>query len=197
MSLKFVFREMKLAAGARKRVHEIASFFMLVSNTGDQAMRISIDDSPFSQIPVGYEYSERKEDAYYAHIDFLNPNAAEVTIEYIMSSGRIRTFPTRLALGDILAEMTGLASGEIWDTEKTIGVAASVVMAANAARHSGAVQAKSTNTGKIYIGYDNTVTTIKWIAELQPGQSYSVDDWLGTLYAIADTADQLLGYGEH
>ena len=197
MSLKFVFREMKLAAGARKRVHEIASFFMLVSNTGDQAMRISIDDSPFSQIPVGYEYSERKEDAYYTHIDFLNPNAAEVTIEYIMSSGRIRTFPTRLALGDILAEMTGLASGEIWDTEKTIGVAASVVMAANAARHSGAVQAKSTNTGKIYIGYDNTVTTTKWIAELQPGQSYSVDDWLGTLYAIADTAAQLLGYGEH
>jgi len=197
MSLKFVFREMKLAAGERKRVHEIASFFMLVSNTGDQAMRISIDDSPFSQIPVGYEYSERKEDAHYTHIDFQNPNAAEVTIEYIMSSGRIRTFPTRLALGDILAEMTGLSTGEIWDTEKTIGVAASVVMAVNAARHSGAVQAKSTNTGKIYIGYDNTVTTTKWIAELQPGQSYSFDDWLGTIYAIADTADQLLGYGEH
>jgi len=197
MSLKFVFREMKLAAGARKRVHEVASFFMLVSNTGDQAMKISIDDSPFSQIPVGYEYSEKKEDEFYTHIDFLNPNAAEVTVEYIMSTGRIRTFPTRLALGAILAEMTGLASGEIWDTEKTIGVAASVVMAANAARHSGAVQAKSTNTGIIYIGYDNTVATTKWIAELQPGQSYSFDDWLGTIYAIADTADQLLGYGEH
>ena len=197
MSLKFVFREMKLAAGATKRIHEIASFFMLVSNTGDQAMRISIDDSPFSQIPVGYEYSERKEDAYYTHIDFQNPNAAEVTIEYIMSGGRIRTFPTRLALGSILAEMTGLASGEIWDIEKTIGVAASVVMAVNAGRHSGAVQAKSTNTGIIYIGYDDTVTTTKWIAELQPGQSYSFDDWQGTIYAIATAADQLLGYGEH
>ncbi|MBA7639717.1 hypothetical protein ES703_47377 [subsurface metagenome] len=160
-------------------------------------MRISIDDSPFSQIPVGYEYSERKEDDNYTHIDFQNPNAAEVTIEYIMSGGRIRTFPTRLALGSILAEMTGLASGEIWDIEKTIGVAASVVMAVNAGRHSGAVQAKSTNTGIIYIGYDDTVTTTKWIAELQPGQSYSFDDWQGTIYAIATAADQLLGYGEH
>jgi len=114
-----------------------------------------------------------------------------------MSGGRIRTFPTRLALGSILAEMTGLASGEIWDIEKTIGVAASVVMAVNAGRHSGAVQAKSTNTGIIYIGYDDTVTTTKWIAELQPGQSYSFDDWQGTIYAIATAADQLLGYGEH
>jgi len=67
----------------------------------------------------------------------------------------------------------------------------------NASRHSGAVQAKSTNTGKIYIGYDNTVTTTKWIAELQAGQSYSFDDWLGTIYAISDIAAQLLGYGEH
>lgn len=197
MSLKFVFREMKLAAGATKRVNEIASFFMLVSNTGDQDMRISIDDSPFSQIPIGYEYSEKKEDEFYAHIDFQNPNAAEVTIEYVMSTGVIRTFPTVIALSAILAEMTGVGSGEIWDTEKTIGVAQSQVMAANAARHSGAVQAKSTNTGKIYIGYDNTVSLTKWIAELQPGQSYSVDDWLGALHAISDTAAQLLGYGEH
>ncbi|GAI10508.1 unnamed protein product [marine sediment metagenome] len=197
MSLKFVFREMKLAIGETKRVHEIASFFMLVSNTGDQAMRISIDDSPFSQIPVGYEYSERKEDAYYTHIDFQNPNTAEVTIEYIMSSGRIRTFPTRLALGEILTEMTGLSSGEIWGEEKTIGVAASEVMVLNAGRHSLAVQAKSTNTGIIYIGYDNLVTATKWIAELQPGQAYSTDDWQGKIYAIATVADQKLGFGEH
>lgn len=197
MSLKFAFRDIKLAAGAKKRVHEVASFFMLVSNTGDKKIRISIDDSPLSEMPIGYEYSEKKEDDNYTHIDFQNPNAAEVTVEYIMSTGVIRTFPTIIALLQLLEQMAGLTSGEIWDTEKTIGVAASVVMALNAARHSGAVQAKSTNTGKIYIGYDNTVTTTKWIAELQPGQSYSFDDWLGTIYAIADAAGQLLGYGEH
>lgn len=197
MSLKFAFRELKLAAGAKKRVHEVASFFMLVSNTGSKKIRISIDDSPLSEMPIGYEYSEKKEDEFYTHIDFQNPNVAEVTVEYIMSTGVIRTFPTIIALLQLLSEMTGLSSGEIWDEEKTIGVAASVIMALNANRHSGAVQAKSTNTGKIYIGYDNTVTTTKWIAELQPGQSYSFDDWLGTIYAIATAADQLLGYGEH
>jgi len=197
MSLKFIFRELKLAAGARKRVHEVASFFMLVSNTGDKNIRISIDDSPLSEIPIGYEYSERKEDTFYTHIDFQNPNAAEGTVEYVMSTGIIRTFPTIIKLGEILSEMTGLSTGAIYDTEKTIGVAASVVMAANAARHSAAVQAKSTNTGIIYVGYDNLVTTTKWVAELQPGQSYSFDDWLGTIYAIATAADQLLGFGEH
>jgi len=197
MSLKFAFREIVLAAGAKKRVHEVASFFMLVSNTGSKKIRISIDDSPLSEMPIGYEYSEKKEDEFYTHIDFQNPNAAEVTVEYIMSTGVIRTFPTIIALLQLLEQMAGLSSGEIWDTEKTIGVAASVVMALNADRHSLAVQAKSTNTGIIYIGYDNTVTTTKWIAELQPGQAYSTDDWLGTIYAIATAADQLLGYGEH
>jgi len=197
MSLKFAFREITLAAGAKKRIHEVASFFMLVSNTGSKKIRISIDDSPLSEMPIGYEYSEKKEDEFYTHIDFQNPNAAEVTVEYIMSTGVIRTFPTIIALLSLLEQLAGLSSGEIWDTEKTIGVAASVVMALNADRHSLAVQAKSTNTGKIYIGYDNSVTTTKWIAELQPGQSYSADDWLGTIYAIADEAPQLLGYGEH
>jgi len=197
MSLKFAFREIVLAAGAKKRIHEVASFFMLVSNTGSKKIRISIDDSPLSEMPIGYEYSEKKEDEFYTHVDFQNPNAAEVTVEYIMSTGVIRTFPTIIALLNLLEQLAGVTSGEIWDTEKTIGVAASVVMALNADRHSGAVQAKSTNTGIIYIGYDNTVTLTKWIAELQPGQSYSFDDWLGTIYAISDTAAQLLGYGEH
>ncbi len=197
MGLKFAFREITLAAGAKKRVHEVASFFMLVSNTGSKKIRISIDDSPLSEMPIGYEYSEKKEDEFYTHIDFHNPNAAQVTVEYIMSTGIIRTFPTVITLLQLLEQMAGLSSGQIWDTEKTIGVAASVVMALNADRHSGAVQAKSTNTGKIYIGYDNSVTLTKWIAELQPGQSCSFDDWLGPIFAISDTAAQLLGYGEH
>jgi len=197
MSLKFAFRELTLAAGARKRVHEVASFFMLVSNTGPDRIKISIDDSPLSEIPVGYEYREPKEDTFYEHIDFYNPNVGSVTIEYIMSIGIVRSSPTILSLIEILEELTGVASGEIWDEEKTIGVAQSQVMAANTSRHSGAVQAKSTNTGIIYLGYDNTVTTTKWIAELQAGQSYSVDDWKGTLHAIASAAGQLLGFGEH
>lgn len=197
MSLRFSFREMKLAAGKKKRVDEIASFFMMVSNTGGKDVKISIDDSTFSDCPVGYDYMERKEDEFFEHIDFMNPNASEITIEYILSTGLIKSSPTIVALVEILAELTGLSTGEIWGTEKNIGVSQSQVMAANASRHSGSCQAKSTNTGIIYIGYDDTVATTKWIAELQPGQSHSFDDWLGTIHAIATAADQKLGYGEH
>lgn len=195
--MKFSFRELKLAAGQRLRVHEVASFFMLVSSTGDEKIQISIDDDPLSDCPVGYEYLEKKDDSFYKHIDFRNPNAAEVIIEYIMSTGLVRSSPTMTALDNILVELRGFATGEIWGTEKTIDVAQSQVMASNAFRHSGSVQAKSTNTGKIYIGYDDTVSETKWIAELQAGQSYSFDDWRGTIHAIASAVDQLLGYGEH
>lgn len=197
MSLKLAFRELVLAAGESKRVHDVASFFMLVSNTGEKRIKISIDSSTFSEIPVGYEYNERKDDTFFKHIDIKNPNVAQVTVEYIMSTGLVRSSPTVTALAEILAELTGLSSGEIWGTQKTIGVAQSEVMAANSSRHSGSVQAKSTNTGIIYIGYDNTVLTTKWIAELQAGQGFSFDDWKGTIHAIASAAGQLLGYGEH
>lgn len=196
-ALKFILRELTLAAGQRKRVHEVASFFLLVSDTGESRIKIAIDDSPFSECPVGYDYTERKEDEFYSHIDFYNPNAVSVTIEYVMSIGLVKSSPTITALAYILAELTGVSSGEVWDTEKTVGVAAVSVMAANASRHSGNVQAKSTNTGIIYIGYDNSVATNKWIAELQAGQSYSFNDWKGTIFAIATAAGQLLGFGEH
>ena len=195
--LKFAFREMKLVAGQRKRIHEVASFFLMVSNTGTQNIRIAIDDSPLAECPIGYDYTERKEEEFFEHIDFYNPNAVEVSVEYVMSVGLVKSSPTIASLAEILAEMTGVSSGEIWGTEKNIGVAQSQVMALNAARHSGVVQAKSTNVGIIYIGYDNTVATDKWIAELKAGQSYSFDDWLGAIHAIASAADQLLGYGEH
>ena len=197
MSLKFTLRELTIAAGATRRVHEVASFFMLVSNTGGSDVKISIDDDPLSDCPVGYQYHERKEDTFFKHIDFNNPNVGSITIEYIMSSGLVRIDPTITGLSDILEQLKGLSTGHVWGTEKTIGVAQSQVMAANASRHSGSVQAKSTNTGIIYIGYDDTVLTTKWIAELQAGQSHSFDDWLGTIHAIATVADQLLGYGEH
>jgi len=169
---------------------------MLVSNSGDDDVKISIDDDPLSDCPVGYEYHERKDDAFYEHIDFMNPNAGSITIEYIMSTGLVRSSPTILALDAILAQLRGDSSEENWDTEKTIGVAQSEVLAANIDRKGYSVQAKSTNTGKIYIGYSNLVTITKWVDELLPGQSVSQDDYRGAIHAILDTAGQLLGWGE-
>lgn len=100
------------------------------------------------------------------------------------------------SMSDILDELRGDIIPENWGTQKTVGLTAVEVMAANANRKAASVQSKDLNTGKIYIGFDNTVTTTKWVVELQPGMSWSVDDYRGPIFAISDTAGQLLGYGE-
>lgn len=194
---KLVLRSLSLTTGQRLRVHEIASFFMLISNTGSLRIKIAIDNDPLSEFPVGYEYREKIEDSFFSHIDFKNPNAGTVTIEYIMSTGLVKSSPQISALQSILEELQGVSTGASYDTEKNIGVAQSQVFAVNSSRHSASVQAKSTNGGIIYLGYDANVLTTKWIAELQAGQSHSFDDWRGTVHAIATAADQKLGFGEH
>ena len=100
-------------------------------------------------------------------------------------------------MDDLLSELRGDVTAETWGTEKTVGNAAAVeILASNASRKACIVQSKSANTGKVYIGFDNTVTTTKWIAELQAGQAYSVDDYRGAIFARADAVGQLVGFGE-
>ena len=195
MSLKFVFRELKLAAGEKKRVHEVASFFMLVSNTGDEKVKISIDDSSLSDIPIGYEYREKKEDTFYKHIDFKNPNAVEVTIEYIMSSGIVRSSPTIISLDEILAEFRGDTTAEGFN-QVQVGVNAVQIIAANTDRKSFTVQAKLSNTGIIYVGFDDTIAYDKWWTQLEAGQSCGGDDYRGAVWAKASVITQYVGIGE-
>lgn len=93
-------------------------------------------------------------------------------------------------------ELLGSSTGT-YDTEKTVGNAATVaVLAANTTRKAFMVQAKAANTGVIYIGFDNTVSATKWVAQLQAGQSLLLDDYRGAIHAIASAAGQLLGFGE-
>ena len=100
------------------------------------------------------------------------------------------------AMNDVLEQLRGDIAPETFDTEKTVGVTAVQVLAANANRKGCCVQAKSTNTGIIYLGFTNLVTSSKWFAELQPGMSRDFDDYRGDIYAIATIAAQLAGFGE-
>ena len=101
------------------------------------------------------------------------------------------------AMQGVLAELQGDIAQENWSTEKTVGTTSAVqVLAANTARKGAMVQAKNSNTGVIYIGFDNTVSTTKWVAQLQAGMSWALDDYRGPIFAISDTAAQLLGWGE-
>lgn len=100
-----------------------------------------------------------------------------------------------LVMQNVLDELQGDVIPENWD-QATIGVAQSEVLAANADRKSFSIQAKSTNAGIVYVGFDNSVTSTKWWAELQPGQPCDGDDYRGPLHAIASAAGQLIGYAE-
>lgn len=104
---------------------------------------------------------------------------------------------TSLAIESLLNELRGDVVNENWGAEVTVGNAAAIIaLAANADRKGCCLQAKSTNGGIIYLGFDNTVTTTKWIAELQAGVPFTVDDYRGDIYARADALGQLLGWGE-
>lgn len=102
---------------------------------------------------------------------------------------------TAIGLAGILAELQGDQVPENWN-EAAVGLAAVQILAANADRKSFSIQAKSTNTGIVYVGFDNTVLATTWWAELQAGQSCNGDDYRGPLFAIATVAAQAVGYAE-
>jgi hypothetical protein len=107
---------------------------------------------------------------------------------------------TVAGVGGVLDELRGDLTYEAF-----IGIAitaapgATTIMAARADRKSCIIQALSTNTGSVFLGFANTVTVGGapgiWFAELQPGMSWSVDDYRGPVYGIA-TAAQVVGTGE-
>ena len=76
---------------------------------------------------------------------------------------------------------------------------ATLIMAARAARKGCCIQALSTNTGSVFLGFADTVTVGGapgiWFAELQAGVPFTIDDYRGPIWGIA-TAQQVVGTGE-
>ena len=104
--------------------------------------------------------------------------------------------------GDIEAvrdELRGDTTPENWG-EVTVGVAQVELLAASANRKACWIHSDIENTGNIYLGFDNTVTTAvggnNWFACLTPGQGWGVDDYRGAIHAIATVAAQAVGVGE-
>jgi len=133
-------------------------------------------------------------------LHFRNPTGVPMALTVALSSGRV--YDNRFNVSgstvfdSILGELQGDTVPESWGDEKTIGIAQSQVLPVNATRKGFSVQAKSGNAGLIYLGYDNTVTSSKWIAELPAGALWSKDDYRGAIHAIASVAAQLLGWDE-
>ncbi len=102
-------------------------------------------------------------------------------------------------LATIRDELMGDVTPENWG-EITVGVAQAQLLAANANRKDCSICSDIDNTGNIYLGFDNTVTTAaggaNWFHVLTPGASWGVDDYRGPIHAIATVAAQLVGTGE-
>ena len=107
---------------------------------------------------------------------------------------------TVAGVGGVLDELRGDLTPENF-TGVTITAApgATAIFAARADRKSCIIQALSTNTGSVFLGFADTVTVGGapgiWFAELQPGMAWSCDDYRGPVWGIA-TAQQIVGSGE-
>lgn len=102
-------------------------------------------------------------------------------------------------IADLLNQLEGDLTPDNWG-ELTAGVAQIQVAAANANRKSISICSDVANTGTVYIGFDNTVTTraggALWFHALSPGGFWSIDDYQGPIHVIATAANQYIGYAE-
>ena len=107
---------------------------------------------------------------------------------------------TVAGLTDILAELQGDQTPESAAVEVTVGALAVQLLAASATRKAFSLCADINNTGNIYLGFDNTVTTAAggavWFDCMPAGKQFGIDDYRGPIWAIATVAGQLVGVGE-
>lgn len=130
--------------------------------------------------------------------------AGTLTIIYGTEADLLRFLDNRSALaGNVDAIRDELQGDTV--AENFIGITitaapgATLIMAARATRKGCSVQALSTNTGPVFVGFLNTVTVGGapgiWCWELTAGRPLTMDDYRGPLYGIA-TAQQIVGTGE-
>ena len=102
------------------------------------------------------------------------------------------------SMNDVLGELRGDTTFENIGNEISVDSTAVVqVLVANSSRKGCMVQAKITNSSNVYIGFDNSVTSGRWVAQLAAGMSFTIDDYRGNVWVRADVVSaQLVGWGE-
>jgi hypothetical protein len=194
--------EIDLALVQVDKPYNFAGNYFYVFEAPDQTSYIEVKTNATNQPAIGWV----KQTGFiqpFTKLYITTPAGQAGTMKVLIASMAPELFTVvdnrsaiSLTMNDVLAQLQGDITPENWDTEKTVGTAAVSILAANANRKACTVQAKSTNTGRIYVGFANTVTSSKWVAELLPGMAFSVDDYRGDIYAIADIDAQLVGWGE-
>lgn len=193
--------EETLDAGEYRPIYFYSELLTILSNSASDKIFVGIGELTPVPLKAGLQF-KLPQGSTFNKIMLFNQAAVQTTTEFILSTGDVRD--NRMSVSgqidvndaDVLAQLRGIATAGTSGTEKTVGIAAGLVLAANTNRVGFSVQAKEANTGLIYIGFADTVTASAWIAQLQPGMSMSLDNYRGPVYAIASAAGQLLGWGE-
>jgi hypothetical protein len=204
-SLIFQHFEETIPAGSYRTVHAYSRMLTILNNTAATRIHVGLGEMQPVPLKAGLQYELPQGDTF-NQIIFYNQEVTETTVEFVVSMGGIRdnrltitgsVFNDLLvAMQAIQAELQGiLTAGSA--AQQTIGTSALSVLSANANRKGFSIQAKEVNTGLIYVGFANTVTSSAyWVAELSAGMSFGLDDYRGPLFAIATAAGQLIGVGE-
>jgi len=187
-----------IAANAIEEVFAYGRFLTMLDDTATTDTKVSIGGDSEETLPKGLSVELPQGETPFTILRFHNQTGVAITVTFALSSGRV--YDSRLTLSgsvfdSTLAELQGDTVPENWG-DVAVGLAAVSIVALNANRKSILIQADPTNTGVIYIGYDNTTASNKKIATLSAGQIWAADDYRGVVWAIASAAAQSVSYSE-
>lgn len=191
--------QLNIPAGKSQVISGFNSFITILECSEANGVLVGLGNVARGRLFKGLSVELPKGESF-EFLTFYNDTASTITGLVILSSGVV--YDNRLVLtgNDPLSVIQGELQGDLtpenWGNEKDVGVAAAVAIAANTNRKAFSLQAKESNAGIIYVGFDNTVSSTKWVWQLQAGMAIDRDDYRGDLYAIASVASQKLGWGE-
>lgn len=201
---KSIYRDYQrtIAAGETIEINVFGRFLTLLENDGTNDALVSIAGQGEERFPAGVSVElpvENGREEFFGLLRIRNDNAGAIIIRLATSAGKI--FDNRLLLSgsvfaDILNQLQGDSDFVGYGQVAISSTVATQIVAAATTRKSVIIQNLPTNTGVMYIGYDNTVTATKNIVTLAPGQSYETDDFRGTLFALAAVNSEKVSYGE-
>ena len=139
----------------------------------------------------------------YNRLHITTPAGQTGTMKILLASEAPELFnvvDNRSAISLTMEDVLGEVQGDVTPEGCAViaaGVVQAQLLAANADRKGCSICSDILNTGNIYLGYDNTLTTAaNWFHVLTPGGSYHIDNYRGPIHAIATIAAQAVGVGE-
>lgn len=103
---------------------------------------------------------------------------------------------TDTILTSILAELQGNVTAGNFGTVQVSNAAATQIRPALASRKSLIIQNLPGNTGNLYLGFANTVSTTVCFVCLTPGQAWTCDDYRGAIFGLQTVLNDRATYGE-